>query len=280
MLGAVAYAPKVVTIWEGFREWFAGQGLRFDYVLYSNYERMVEDLVDGHLDVAWNSPLAWVRACRLAAVRGRSVRAVAMRDADCGLRSVVVVRRDSPVNDIDGLRGATVGVGAVDSPQATLLPVHHLRQRGLDPQRDVKLQIFDVLGGKHGDHVGGERDAVLALQGGEIDAACLLEVNHRAFEHDGTVDPGSTRVVTRTEPFDHCNFTAIDGARAALVDRFAELLLGMSYEDDEVRRLLDLEGLRRWLPGRSNGYDALDAAVDEGGFYDAAGRITAAGYRY
>ena len=29
-LGAVAYDPKVVTIWEGFREWFAEQGLDFD----------------------------------------------------------------------------------------------------------------------------------------------------------------------------------------------------------------------------------------------------------
>ena len=63
--------PKVVTIWEGFQDWFATQGLAFDYLLYSNYERMVEDLVDGRLDVAWNSPLAWVRARRLAEARAR-----------------------------------------------------------------------------------------------------------------------------------------------------------------------------------------------------------------
>ena len=36
-LGAVAYDPKVVTIWEGFRAWFATRGFAFDYVLYSNY---------------------------------------------------------------------------------------------------------------------------------------------------------------------------------------------------------------------------------------------------
>ena len=66
----------MVTIWEGFKAWFVEHGLPFDYVLYSNYERMVEDLVDGRLDVAWNSPLAWVRAQRLAASRGATVRAV------------------------------------------------------------------------------------------------------------------------------------------------------------------------------------------------------------
>ena len=45
ILGAVAYDPKVVTIWDGFREWFRSRGLDFDYVLYSNYERQVDDLV-------------------------------------------------------------------------------------------------------------------------------------------------------------------------------------------------------------------------------------------
>ncbi|HEX9529812.1 MAG TPA: PhnD/SsuA/transferrin family substrate-binding protein, partial [Acidimicrobiales bacterium] len=66
LLGAVAYDPKVVTIWEGFRRWLRRADLGFDYVLYSNYERQVEDLVDGRIDVAWSSPLAWVRAHRLA----------------------------------------------------------------------------------------------------------------------------------------------------------------------------------------------------------------------
>ena len=51
LLGAVAYDPKVVTIWEGFKVWFAEQGLDFDYVLYSNYERQVESHFAGHFDV-------------------------------------------------------------------------------------------------------------------------------------------------------------------------------------------------------------------------------------
>jgi hypothetical protein len=36
VLGAVAYDPKVVTIWEGFKIYFATEGLEFDYVLFSN----------------------------------------------------------------------------------------------------------------------------------------------------------------------------------------------------------------------------------------------------
>jgi hypothetical protein len=36
----------------------------------------------------------------------------------------------------------------------------------------------------------------------------------------------------------------------------------MSYADPQVRRLLDLEGLKRWLPGRTEGYTQLAEAVE------------------
>ena len=62
LLGAVAYDPKVVTIWEGIREHFSEQGVPLDFALFSNYERQVESLLQGHIDIAWNTPLAHVRA--------------------------------------------------------------------------------------------------------------------------------------------------------------------------------------------------------------------------
>ena len=97
ILGAVAYAPKVVTIWEGFKEYFVARGLPFDFILYSNYERQVEAQFAGQIHVAWNSPLAWLRTETIARHRGvtAEVRAIAMRDTDCDLTSVIVVRDDS-----------------------------------------------------------------------------------------------------------------------------------------------------------------------------------------
>ena len=78
-LGAVAYDPKVVTIWDGFTRYFARHGLCFDYVLYTNYEAQVEAQFAGDCHVAWNSPLAWIEAERLARARGRRASAIAMR---------------------------------------------------------------------------------------------------------------------------------------------------------------------------------------------------------
>jgi phosphonate transport system substrate-binding protein len=265
LLGAVAYDPKVVTIWDGFRRWFGEHDLAFDYVLYSHYERQVQDLAEGRIDVAWNSPLAWVRTHRLAP----AARSVAMRDTDRDLTSVVVVRADSPAASVGDLAGCRVGTGAVDSPQATLLPL-----RLLDGV-DVDVVRFEVGVGLHGDHIGGERAAAEALRSGRVDAACMIDANHLLFTNEGLLLPGTTRVIAQTAPYDHCNMTVV----GADVDRFVELLLGMDYADPVVRPLLDLEGLTRWLPGRTSGYEQLEDAVDTGGFYSKDGEVTAAGYR-
>ncbi|HEX2299696.1 MAG TPA: PhnD/SsuA/transferrin family substrate-binding protein [Pseudonocardiaceae bacterium] len=278
LMGGVSYDPKVVTIWLGFREWLVRNRLPFDFVLYSNYERQVEDLVDGHIHAAWNSPLAWLRAQRLAAAHRRQVRSVLMRDTDQDLTSVIVVRADSPAQTVGDLKGQTVAVGAMDSPQATLIPLEHLRAAGLQPGVDFTVRRFDVGVGLHGDHIGGERDAARAVAAWEVAAACMTDGNHLLFGREGTLPAGATRVLAQTGRYDHCNMTVVDTAPPDLVDRLVELLLSMSYADPEVRPLLDLEGLTAWRAGRDTGYAALATAVDETGFYDGRGRVTAAEY--
>jgi phosphonate transport system substrate-binding protein len=268
VLGAVAYDPKVVTIWDGFVRWFESQGFAFDYVLYTHYERLVEGLFAGEVHCAWNSPMAWIESQRLAERVGRTARAVAMRDTDQDLTSVVMVRADGELRKLKDLRGRKVGVGASDSPQATLIPLAHLAEYGLTPKTDFEVVYHDVLLGKHGDHIGGERDAIKALLSGAVDAACILDANAAAFVRDGTVREGSLRTLTQTVAYDHCNFTVLDGVADAAVARFVELLLSQRYADPMVRPLMDLEGLKTWCAGRTEGYAPLERACDRFGTLD------------
>ncbi|HEX8109980.1 MAG TPA: PhnD/SsuA/transferrin family substrate-binding protein [Kofleriaceae bacterium] len=262
VLGAVAYDAKVVPIWDGFKAYFESHGLPFDFVLYSNYERQVAAHLRGEIDVAWNSPLAWIQTRRAAPDRAR---AIAMRDTDRDLTSVVLVRATlgpggsgpgsgAPVQTVADLRA--VGVGARDSPQATLIPLLALADAGAR----VEVVPHDVLVGKHGDHVGGERDAVKALLAGKVDAACVIDGNRLAFAREGLFAPNQLRVLVQTAPYDHCNVTAL--ADTPAIAKLRELLLAMSYDDPVVRPLLDMEGLTRWLPGRTSGYALLEHAVD------------------
>jgi ABC-type phosphate/phosphonate transport system substrate-binding protein len=263
-IGAVAYDPKVVTIWEGFKEYFHQRDVEIDYVLYSHYDAQVDATLSGEIDVAWNSPLAWVRT---ELESEGHCQALAMRDSDRDLTTHILVRQNSKMASLLDLKGKTVAVGASDSPQATLIPLAMLAKAGVAPGEDCQVLYHEVMVGKHGDHVGGEREAVRALDSGRADAACVLDNNFAVFVNEGTLDPGTARILATTPPYDHCNFTALAGLSEQRSRPFLETLLGMSFEDAAVCSLMELEGLKRWLPARTTGYQQLHDAVTRFSFY-------------
>lgn len=270
LVGAVVYDPKVVVIWDIIKDFFEAEGCPIDYVFYSNYELMQEALVAGYVHIAWNSPLAWLDAERRT---GGACRAIAMRDTDRDRVSYLLVRKDDGIKTVEDLKGKTVATGAKDSPQATLIPLGLLERHGLVAGRDFTLRRHDLLVGKHGDHVGGELEALRSLQRGESDACAVLDFNWERWQSDGTADPGRVSVLTTTDAFDHCNFTVLDAFPESEEERWKRVLFSMRYDNPAHREMMDLEGLKEWLPGRTTGYRALEEAVTKQQFFEATSEV-------
>ncbi len=258
LVGAVLYEPKVSVIWDIIRDFFEQNGCPMDVVFYTNYELQVDALLKGHIDIAWNSPLAWLDAQRQSS---GGCRAIAMRDTDRDRCSHLVVRTSGPIKQLTDLRGQTVAVGAKDSPQATLIPTDLLRRAGLEPGKDFQVRRFDVLVGKHGDHVGGELDAFKRLDRGEAAASAMLDLNWDRWSSDGTIDPNQYRILATTDHFDHCVFTVRDDFPSEREERWLKVLYSMSYDNPKHREMMDMEGLKQWLPGRVTGFQPLHNAT-------------------
>jgi phosphonate transport system substrate-binding protein len=73
ILGAVLYDPKVSVIWDIIREYFEQKGVPMDVVFFTNYELQVDSLINGHIEIAWNSPLAWVDSKRRTEGTSRAI---------------------------------------------------------------------------------------------------------------------------------------------------------------------------------------------------------------
>lgn len=257
LLGAVAYDPKVVTIWEGIRDYFQAAGVPMDFVLFSNYERQVQMLLDGKVDLAWNTPLAHVRVKHHTG--GKSL-SLGMRDSDRDFHARLIVRKDAGIQTLADLAGKTLAVGSRDSTQARILPLYFLEQAGV-PMGEVEILTFDTDLGKHGDTGTSELDVLNALTTGQAHAATigdLVWVNEQAA---GRIDTSLVESIWTSPPFDHCMFDALPNFDPNTAERFQHALFAMQWDNPHHRRLLELEGLREWMPPREEGYESLKAAL-------------------
>jgi phosphonate transport system substrate-binding protein len=261
MIGAVAYDPKVVPIWEGIREYFRGAPVEMDFVLFSNYEAQVAALLAGRIDVAWNTNLAYVRTHH--ATDG-ACRVLAMRDTDVGFRTLLVGRAGELARAED-LRGKTLALGSADSAQAAIMPLHYLHALGLRPGQHIELLRFDADVGKHGDTGMSERDALAAVLDGRADAAAVGAASWDILVRGGEVPPAALAPFWTSPPYAHCNFTSMPTLNHGTSDAWVKHLRAMDWADPNHRRILELEGLREWIEPQLDGYgDLFDAVAEQG----------------
>jgi ABC-type phosphate/phosphonate transport system substrate-binding protein len=259
VVGAVAYTLHVVTIWEGFREYFREAGVPTDYVLFSNSESQVEALFNRQIDIAWNTNVAYARCEERT---GGTCQVLGMRDVDVAYTTTFIAREDAGITALSNLRGKRFAYGSADSAQAALIPAYYLRQAGLDPERDVRALHFDLDVGKHGDTGTSELEVVRALRQDEADAGGISTATWLQLLDQGDVKPELIRPFWITPAYCHCNFTALpdlDGERAR---RWTEALLRMDARDPRWQPYMQLEGVGRWVPGRKAGYEVVWAALE------------------
>src|SRR6201997_3051190 len=250
-VGAVAYNPKVVGIWEGMRRYFHEEaGLPVEVVLFQSYETQVAALLAlpgdplPRIDIGWNTNLAYVQA---DAWSNHRCRPIAMRDTDVGWMTKIVAVTGGPVATFAELRGRTLALGSRDSGHAAILPVYFLQREGLVEGEDYRALRFNSDVGKHGDTGTSESDVVRAVLDGRADAGAIGSPFWATVRSERLVPEGALSEIWTSPPYNHCMFTARPDLDPALEKRFAESLSAMNYDNPNHRAVLEAEGLRRWV---------------------------------
>jgi len=271
-LGAVAYDPKVVTIWEGMRRYFHEEAnLPVEVVLFQSYEAQVAALLAQpgesvpRIDIAWNTNLAYLQADEWT---GHACRAIAMRDSDLGWMTKIVAVTGGPISTLEDLKNRTLALGSRDSGHAAILPIYFLEQQGMREGTDYRTLRFDSDVGKHGDTGSSEVEVVRAVLDGRADAGAIGSPFWNTVRNEQLVPKDALSEIWSSPAYNHCMFTARPDLDRELERRFVEALSAMSYDNPAHRPILDAEGLKRWLPPHLDGYDALREAAAQQGFFE------------
>jgi len=263
-VGAVAYDPKVVTIWEMINDYFRARGIPNDYVLFSNYEAQVEALLNRSIDVAWNTNLAYVRVYRKT--NGRC-KVLAMRDTDLEFTTVLIASTTSGINNMSDLKGKRFAFGSRDSGQAAILPEYFLTRNGIHVQRDMTVTRFNLDVGKHGDTGTSEVAVLAAVTKGEADAGAVGDQYWARVLSEGAVDRTKVKAIWTSPPYCHCNFTILEERQGKDLEAWTDALLDMNYNNPAHRTIMDMEGLKGWVRPRLDGYKPLFEAVEAVGYF-------------
>ena len=148
--------------------------------------------------------------------------------------------------------------------------LHFLAREGLDAPGECELVRFDTDLGKHGDTGDSEVRVLRAVHSGQADAGALGDATWALLVTQSPENTEGLQVSWRSPPYYHCNFTALPSFQGGR--QWSEVLLGMSYDDPSVRVAMDLEGVKRWLPGDKSGYVDLTEAMREQGYIAANAR--------
>ena len=227
---------------------------------YSNYERLVDAVLDGTVEIGWNTNTAYVALDHRAA---GGTRILGMRDVDRDWATVLVIRKGALPRSVAELSGRVAGAGEPRfrprGDPAASLP----RQGGAGRDASCRLLRFDTDLGKHGDTGDSELHVVRAVADGEADAGALSAAYFSAFRAESVPAVAELEVAWRSPDYYHCNFTVLDSLDREISERWSRALLAMDYDDPSLRPAMDLEGVRRWYPGDREGYASLQAAMRE-----------------
>jgi len=265
LLGAVAYDPKVVPIWDIIRDYANGYGCSLDYVLFSNYERQVSELLNGHIDIAWNTNTAWIKTLHNSDYKAK---ALMMRDTDVGFCTKFIAKKDSGINALSDLRGKKFGLGSKDSAQAAIMALYYLQKSGIDglhlqefnspdecgrsKSHEIRANTLSVIRhnsdvGKHGDTGRSEFDILESIRKGELDAGSIGSSTWIRILSDGSYEDMMCFYTTPT--YCHCNFSVLPRLETSLQNGFCEMLLSQNECKNEplIAKMMAMEGLNKWI---------------------------------
>lgn len=167
----------------------------------------------------------------------------------------IVVRADSPVRSIDGLKGKTMAFGPVLSPGGYLAQYFTMLQAGHDPEKTLGKYIFLPGAWQH-------EKVVYAVHYGAVDAGAVKFGDIERMEAEGKVRKVDFRVIASSEPVPNCVFFALPHVDAATAGRVREALLRLSAQDfveveGERANVVKRDGVTGYVPTSDEEFEVL-----------------------
>jgi phosphonate transport system substrate-binding protein len=200
-----------------------------------NYEEFDKKLYAREFDLALPNPYQTVNALR------HGYRVFGKMGDDDRFRGIILVRRDSPPQQVADLKGQVVSFPAPSALAATMLPQQFLHEHGLP------------MGSYEARYVGSQESSIMNVYLGDAAAGATWPPPWIAFQKDHPERAARLKVQWSTESLPNNALVARDDFPQEVVSKVAAILFSL-HQSAEGRALLERLPLSRFEPASAATY--------------------------
>lgn len=160
-------------------------GLVFDVRVGQSYAAVIEGMCAGHADIAWFGPVSYIEARDRGCAE---LLAIEETEGSATYYAGLFVRASSDIQTVEQLAGRTLALGSSHSASSFAYPLALLKAANVDPLTDLKaLRLTES-----------HTQSLMALQGGDVDAAGASLTSFERALNQGGLDASSFRIIARS----------------------------------------------------------------------------------
>ncbi len=180
--------------WAPFRDYISKElGVPVKWREATDYAGVIEALKARKIELAWFGPASFARAWLVTNEQAVPLAAEIDKDGGFGYFGVVIVKKDSPYQEIKDLKGKRFGFADPNSTSGYQAPKFFLSEAGFDPDKHFGSTTFS----------GSHENSVKMLLDGQFDAVATWWTNEQKsnmsrMEKKGMIEPGQYRIIWKS----------------------------------------------------------------------------------
>ena len=202
-------------------------GVKVDFFAASDYAGTIEAQAAGKVHFARYGTASYARAYRTTNGGVEAIMCSLNSDGSSGYHSVIWVKKDSPFNSVDDLKGASAAFADPNSTSGFLVPTYYLTKAGKDPD-----QFFGRTG-FGGNHEG----SILAVLDGTYDGAfnwyrSADNSNVHRMHGKGMIDESKLKMIWKSPVITNGPWAVIVSLPDQMKKDFTEAILNWPKKDE------------------------------------------------
>jgi phosphonate transport system substrate-binding protein len=224
----------------------------------ADYAGLVEGMRAGNIEFSRFGPAIYALGRR---VMGDKLLPI-LRDVDNngaeGYYSVIIVKTESDIRDVAGLRGKILTFADPNSTSGYAFPRYYLKRQGIDVATYFKATPYS----------GSHDNSVRAVVNGQFDAGAVFWTNETSgivqrLESRGMVPKGSTRIIWKSPLIPNSPLCVRSDLPSELVDLVRNSFLSLKDDAPDVWKTFTDGQVSRYAPARHEDYLDVIAVSDE-----------------